>query len=258
MPRCARAVSLTGYYHVYDRGNSKQIIFEDDSDRYRFLSDISDRFACHEVAVLAWCLMDNHFHLMVDDPFDNLSKAMQCALTAYAKYFNRKTGRTGHLFDNRYSRVAVESDTQAVQLLDYIHLNPVKGALDSLEAYRWSSFKAYQLGYDPFDICDATPMLDIVGGSRCYCEHLKEVAGQIWSENVLPRRRIPDEDALIVAYEVLPSIDPTLLKALPRPERDDCLLRLRRAHLTVKQIVRITGIGATSVTKATAGWNEAA
>ena len=135
MPRCARAVSLTGYYHVYDRGNSKQIIFEDDSDRYRFLSDISDRFARHEVAVLAWCLMDNHFHLMVDDPFDNLSKAMQCALTAYAKYFNGKTGRTGHLFDNRYSRVAVESDTQAVQLLDYIHLNPVKGALDSLEAY---------------------------------------------------------------------------------------------------------------------------
>lgn len=129
MPRCARPVSITGYYHVFDRGNSKQIIFEDDSDRYRFLSDISDRFARHEVAVLAWCLMDNHFHLMVDDPFDNLSKAMQCALTAYAKYFNGKTGRTGHLFDNRYSRVAVESDTQAVQLLDYIHLNPVKGAL---------------------------------------------------------------------------------------------------------------------------------
>ena len=145
-----------------------------------------------------------------------------------------------------------------MQLLDYIHLNPVKGALDSLDAYRWSSYKAYQLGYDPFDICDATPMLDIVGGSRCYCDHLKEVAGQIWSENVLPRRRIPDEDALIVAYEVLPSIDPTLLKALPRSERDACLLRLRRAHLTVKQIVRITGIGATSVTKATAGWNEAA
>ncbi len=90
MPRCARAVSLTGYYHVFDRGNSKQIIFEDDSDRYRFLSDISDRFARHKVAVLAWCLMDNHFHLMVDDPYDNLSKAMQCALTAYAKYFNGK------------------------------------------------------------------------------------------------------------------------------------------------------------------------
>ena len=51
MPRCARPVSITGYYHVFDRGNSKQIIFEDDSDRYRFLSDISDRFARHEVAV---------------------------------------------------------------------------------------------------------------------------------------------------------------------------------------------------------------
>lgn len=102
------------------------------------------------------------------------------------------------------------------------------------------------------------PMLDIVGGSRCYCEHLEEVAGRIWSVEVLPRRRIPDEEALSVAREVLPSIDPALLKALPRPERDACLLRLRRAHLTVKQIARITGIGATSVTKATAGWKDAA
>ncbi len=80
-----------------------------------------------------------------------MPNASPCSLgTDSHEYFN---GKTGHLFDNRYSRVAVESDTQAVQLLDYIHLNPVKGALDSLEAYRWSSYKAYQLGYDPFDIC---------------------------------------------------------------------------------------------------------
>ncbi len=64
------------------------------------------------------------------------------------------------MFDNRYSRVAVESDTQTVQLLDYIPLNPVKGAINSLEAYRWSSYKAYRLGLDPFDICDAAPKLE--------------------------------------------------------------------------------------------------
>ena len=101
-------------------------------------------------------------------------------------------------------------------------------------------------------------MLDIVGGSRSYCEHLVEVAGRICSVEVLPCRRIPDEEALSVAREVLPSIDPALLKTLPRPERDACLLRHWRAHLMVKQIARITGIGATSVTKATAGWKEAA
>lgn len=80
----------------------------------------------------------------------------------------------------------------------------------------------------------------------------------MWSVEILPRRRISDEDVLTVACEVLPGIDPLLLKALPRPERDACLLRLWRASLTVKQIARITGIGATSVTKATIGWNEAA
>ena len=87
MPRCARAVSLTGYYHVFDRGNSKQIIFEDDSDRYRFLSDISDRFARHDVAVLAWCLMDNHIHLLLDDEHVHLSDCMHSVTTAYAMYF---------------------------------------------------------------------------------------------------------------------------------------------------------------------------
>lgn len=82
------------------------------------------------------------------------------------EYFNGKTGRTGHLFDNRYSRVAVESDTQAVQLLDYIHLNPVKGALDSLDAYRWSSFKAYQLGYDPFTSANTHVSLSPMSAKR--------------------------------------------------------------------------------------------
>lgn len=65
----------------------------------------------------------------------------------------------------------------------------------------------YQLGYDPFDICDAAPMLDIVGGSRRYCEHLKEVAGRIWSVEILPRRRILDEDALSVAREYALKLD---------------------------------------------------
>ena len=138
MPREARTVSITGYYHIFDRGNSKQIIFEDDSDRYRFLSDIQERFVRFGVTVLAWCLMGNHFHLMVDDPHDRISNAMQCALTAYSKYFNKKTGRTGHLFDNRYFRIPVESDSQALALIDYIHLNPVKGSLGKLDSYRWS------------------------------------------------------------------------------------------------------------------------
>lgn len=258
MPREARAVSITGYYHIFDRGNSKQIIFEDDSDRYRFLSDIQERFERFGVTVLAWCLMGNHFHLMVDDPHDRISNAMQCALTAYSKYFNKKTGRTGHLFDNRYSRIPVESDSQALALIDYIHLNPVKGSLGKLDSYRWSSFKAYELGYDPFDLCDVSSMLDLVGGSTRYREHLQESAKKFSTINVMPRERLSDEEASVLAREILGEIDPAYLKALPRGERNDGLMKLRRGGINVRQIARLTGIGTTTITTATAGWREAA
>lgn len=258
MPRNARSVSITGYYHVYDRGNSKQIIFEDDSDRYRFLSDIQERFDRYGVVVLAWCLMGNHFHLMVDDPRDCLSKAMQCALTAYAKYFNKKTGRTGHLFDNRYSRKSIECDSQALVLIDYIHLNPVKGMLGDLECYRWSSYRAYICGYDVFGLCDAFPMLDLVGGSLRYREHLESTAATYDDSYLTPREKLSEDEALQRAREALGGIDPVIVKALPRPKRDESLFILRRADLTLNQIARITGMGVSTISKITVGWNNAA
>lgn len=144
------------YYHIYNRGNSKQKIFLDDKDRERFLkllylcnsklridfkNDIVKRkinawdFEKGEsiVNIGAWVLMPNHFHLYVTPktearlPSGNaITDFMHRVLTAYSKYFNARHHRTGSLFEGKFKSVHVESDVQAKYLFSYIHLNPVK------------------------------------------------------------------------------------------------------------------------------------
>ena len=144
------------YYHIYNRGNSKQEIFLDDRDRERFLkllylcnskqrldfgNDIVKRkinawdFEKGEsiISVGAWVLMPNHFHLYIT-PKTNAWRSsgnaityfMHRVLTAYSKYFNAKYKRTGALFESKFKSVHIEKDTQAKYLFSYIHLNPIK------------------------------------------------------------------------------------------------------------------------------------
>ena len=98
MPRTGRVVSLTGYNHIIARGNGGICIFEDDEDRYRMLTLFEDKLVGNGIGVTAWCLMSNHFHLMVDDPHRRISSCMSGILTSYVKYFNRKTDRVATCF----------------------------------------------------------------------------------------------------------------------------------------------------------------
>lgn len=256
MPRPARSVSVTGIYHVYSRGNSRQIIFEDDSDRYRFLEVVSEKLGERDIDIIAWCLMDNHFHFLVDDPDGRISNAMQAALTSYVKYFNRKSGRSGHLFDDRFKSEPVETDSYALTVVDYIHLNPVKGILASLDTYRWSSYRSYAYGIDSFGICDPTLILDMAGGSERYRLNLQSAASSYLDGIHFPPNRIPDEEVLEVARELLDPYDPTLIKGLDRKVRNQCLLTLRRSGLVLRQISRLTGMGESTISFATKGWKN--
>lgn len=257
MPRAARAVSVTGYYHVFARGVSHQIIFECDQDRYKFLGCMQERFEQKGITVVAWCLMDNHFHVLLDDPNQQLSSAMQGLLTAYAKYFNERTNRTGHLFENRFSSIPVETDAYALTVADYIHLNPVKGKAAFLGSYRWSSYRAYLDGYDSLGICDPTAILELVGGSSAYSAWISKSAKSFKPLVAERREFLSDDEALAVAREVLNPIDPTTIRALRRAERDECLCILRAAGLMVKQIGMVTGVGLTTISTVTRDFRAA-
>ena len=143
MPRKPRENVENGIYHVYARGNGKQVIFRDDRDRLAYLSLLSEVVDHHELRCLAYCLMDNHIHLVLETPLANLSFGMQALHSEYAQNFNERHDRVGHLFQGRYGAVRIKTDAQLWTVLAYIAANPVEaGLVEKPEAWRWSSYAA--------------------------------------------------------------------------------------------------------------------
>lgn len=144
MPRTHRLLSETGYYHVMIRGNEKRDIFLDNNDRVRFLDIIKAKKAMKNFSIIAYCLMNNHVHLILDEGPDGVSKNMHSINTAYAYYFNSRHSRIGHLFQDRFKSEAIEDDRYLLTAVRYIHNNPINAGITfKPEDYKWSSYQAY-------------------------------------------------------------------------------------------------------------------
>ena len=144
MPRQKRVLSPTQVYHVMVRGNSGRDIFLDNDDRQRLLRIIINKKRENQFILYAYCLMDNHFHLVLKECDDNISHIMKRINTTYVVYFNKKYQINGHLFQNRFKSEIVENDAYLLALVRYVHNNPLKaGLVDTLENYQWSSFLYY-------------------------------------------------------------------------------------------------------------------
>lgn len=134
-------------YHITARGNARQDIFIDDRDRARFLDLLGREIEQHRWRCHAFCLMDNHYHLLVETPEANLSRGMKRLNMAYAQSFNRRHGRAGHLFQGRYHTIIVEKDDHLLELCRYIVLNPVRAGTAAVpEVWPWSSYRATASG----------------------------------------------------------------------------------------------------------------
>jgi putative transposase len=132
------------HYHVTARGNERKDIFKNDMDREKFLSYLESSVSRYGAVIHAYCLMKNHYHLLLETPSGNLSQVMQHINGAYTNYFNAKRKRAGHLFQGRYKSILIEADSYTLELSRYIHLNPARvGASVVPDDYRWSSYKDY-------------------------------------------------------------------------------------------------------------------
>ncbi len=130
-------------YHVTSRGNEKANIFRDDRDRARFLEILGLVAQASGWAVHGYCLMGNHFHLLVETPRGNLSAGMQRINGRYTQWFNLRHRRSGHLFQGRYKAILVERDAHLLELCRYVVLNPVRvGIVSSAGAWPWSNYRA--------------------------------------------------------------------------------------------------------------------
>ena len=149
MARKPRQIFEGAYYHVFNRGVEKRPIYFDAIDRITFLKLLGEAATELKWKVFCYCLMDNHYHLFLQNTVPNLDKGMQKFQGRYAQFINLRYERVGYLFQGRYQSRIVDIDSYALELCRYIHKNPLELALEKpLELYEWSSYPSY-LGIIP-------------------------------------------------------------------------------------------------------------
>ena len=155
-----------GLYHVIARGNGRQAIFHDDEDHRKFLSILAVLKEQRPFYLYAYCLMSNHFHLLMERRADSIGQLMHRVLTGYTQYFNRRNRRVGHVLQGRHKAILCQAETYTGELVRYIHRNPVKAKMvASCEDYPYSSHRAY-LDMEPAGIVDVDPVLRLFGVKR--------------------------------------------------------------------------------------------
>lgn len=144
MARPLRLEYPGAFYHVINRGNAGENIFINDRDKEKFLEYLEKAVERYLIRIHTYCLMTNHYHLLVETPQPNLSQAIKWVNVSYATYFNRKRNRSGHLFQGRFKSIIVDADEYLKPLSRYIHLNPVRAKMvESHDAYYWSSYPVF-------------------------------------------------------------------------------------------------------------------
>lgn len=145
MSRPLRISYPGAFYHIISRGNEKKAVFKSRRDREKFLEYLESANTRYDAVIHAYCLMSNHYHILLETPSGNLSKIMAHINGAYTNYFNTKRERSGHLFQGRYKAILVEADEYAKGLSRYIHLNPVRAKMvvELPEEYEWSSHSCF-------------------------------------------------------------------------------------------------------------------
>lgn len=202
-------------YHLTARGNAKQDIYLADEDRERFLNLLGREVDQQGWRCYAFCLMSNHYHLLIETPEGNLVAGMRRLNGHYTQGFNKRHGRVGHLFQGRYKSIVVEKDSYLLELCRYISLNPVRaGLVKEIAAWPWSSYLSTAYGKPKIDWLDTNSILNYFGRTnrsarKAYRRFIQDgldlsspwqkLRGQIWlgSESFMEKMQQLIEDDLI-------------------------------------------------------------
>ena len=254
MPRQARKQSGTGIYHVMLRGINRQDIFEEDEDYRMFISILSGLYshssddlttticACH---VFAYCLMPNHVHLLLREKEWPLKEIVKSIASSYVFYFNKKYGRVGHLFQDRFKSEPCDDMQYFFTLFRYIHQNPVKaGLVDNAGDYMYSSWGNDYLGRSSIRACHTMPVL-----RRSALEQLQglvnlllpDSAGCLDMEN--EKEVIADEQVRMMILQESGTISATAFQSLEKEEQKRIVGSvMRRLKIGPRQMSRVSGL----------------
>lgn len=244
--------TVTGFYHVCARGTGKQLIFEADGDRWEFLELMRECCRDARVTIVAWCLMGDHVDLVLLDYEDEMSAAMQRLLLTYARRFNKRTGRTGHLFRDRFERRSLDTDWQVMEAVRSVHSNPQEAGIALIERYPWSSFDEYLWAYDndmTRGFSDPSCVLELFGSAEGFIAH--SLSTPDGCEPALCDMKETEWERHAFANKLAKELGVPLngVKTVPPAQRDTVIVGLNNAGFTVRQIERYTGIGKSTVSR---------
>ena len=240
MARRPRRYGNSGVYHLIIRGVDRQRIFEDNAD-YQFFLHTLERYAKEQqVRVLAYCLMDNHVHLMVFIAAETLPPFMKKLGISYAAYFNGKYDRCGHLFQDRYKSESIENNGYLARTIRYILRNPLKAGLGSPQTYPWSSFSLYGTNNSLVDTSIFESLWQNEEEYRRYVLDDSEEGEEIMEYE--SQRDRGDARAVQRIREILQIDRPAMLQEMPKEQRDEAIRLLLASGIGIRQLSRLTGI----------------
>lgn len=144
MARKARIQSPTNYYHIMARGNNREYIFTNPDHKTYYLEVLNEQAEDSLIEIAAYCIMDNHVHMVIEADMLNLTKAMKSINIKFAMRINKQNNRVGHVFQDRYKSEAIYNDSHLQQIVRYVHNNPIKAKISkTLDQYKWSSYNEY-------------------------------------------------------------------------------------------------------------------
>ena len=238
MPRQAREKSESGFYHVLLRGIGQQNIFEDEEDNERFLQTLKRYKDEMQFEIHAYCLMGNHVHILIKDIKDELDLIIKKLAGSYAYYFNWKYERIGHLFQDRFKSEVVNDDSYYLALIRYIHQNPQKANIASVQEYKWSSYQEY---INSERIVSSHFALELLGGREQFSAYVQACSEDSFLD-IHAKENLTDRKAIDIIKKKF-RIDNALSIAMMPPEQRNRLIRkLKDEGLSIRQISRLTGV----------------
>lgn len=243
MSRRARQLSGSGIYHVMLRGVNRDVIFLEDEDRERFLFALGAARDSSECKVLAYCLMDNHAHLVLRAGIEPIGCTVRRLGVRYAGWFNRKYDRVGHLFQDRFKSVPVDDDAHLVVLLRYVWNNPIEAGLAVHPGeYRWSSRRFFGGSSNLVDSDELDRLLPV--------DPLADRTGVVltpWEDPGKrgPRARYSDEQAAGFLEQACGADRPESFLLLDAATQRLAIRTLRTRSVPFAQLAKLTGMSST-------------
>lgn len=248
MPRNSREYnSTTKLYHVIIKGIDGQDIFWEDKDKNKFLKELVSAKEKYRYDLCAYCLMDNHVHLIIYDKEEQLSKIMQSIEISYSSYFNKKYERQGHLFQNRFFSKKIESKEYFQRVCCYVHHNPIHANLKNGQNDKWNSLREYETQEEIIkeDILLATFDTNKQKAKQKLKQYQEERKKDTISNKIEFefKNKLTDLEAKEYLQEISGMEELQKIKELTKEEKKKMIEKLcERSILPMAQIARILGI----------------